>query len=43
MAGINIAVDSDEWYSTIRAFRAMPAGIKREVAGRDKHLAEPLA
>lgn len=43
MAGMNVAASAPGWDSSIRAMRAMPATLKREVTRQSRTLAEPLA
>lgn len=43
MAGMNVAASAPGWESSIRAMKAMPASVKREVSRRSRTLAEPLA
>jgi hypothetical protein len=40
---LNIAVDHDDFYDTIRSMRKLPVAVKREVNKQGAHLAEPLA
>lgn len=43
MAGMNVAASSPGWESSIRAMKAMPTTLKREVSRRGRTIAEPLA